>query len=254
MEPDQSDLRRRTMPELSVLMPCLNEADNLPSVVKGLAKVCADAGIDVETLILDDASDDETMRVATELHAQYPALNIRVIHRQEPRRGYGAVVRYGMAYASGRYCTFVAADGVDPIQLIPQCIQELRAGAQLAQISRYLGSRDADTIPFKYKFYQTIFRSLMKLLLRWDIKDSTYAFKVFDRIYVTALGLHSNRFSISPEITFKVLLNGGRIVYIPGSQGIRERGVSKFIFRREGPGYGYVLLRAWLHKLGVLWF
>src|SRR5438045_1755926 len=90
----------RPMPEVSVLIPCLNEAKNLPEVLDRLEDVCVNGDVDVETLILDDASTDETLKVAQELRSRHRPLNIRVVHRFEPRLGFGAIVRYGLAYAA----------------------------------------------------------------------------------------------------------------------------------------------------------
>ena len=65
----------------------------------------------------------------------------------------------------------------------------------------------------------------------------------------------TNNLSIVPEIAFKTYLLGGRIVFVPGSQGFHPKGISQFRFVREATSYGYVLIRAALHKAGVLsWF
>lgn len=241
-------------PELSIIIPCLNEEENIETILSQLLKVMSGTSIAFETLVLDDLSEDTTFKIAQESISKYTDLNIRVIRRYQPRRGYGAIVRYGMAHATGKYCIFVAADGVDPIELIPQFLEKMRNGADLVQCSRYLNQGDATTIPFKYKFYQVIFRFLLRVLLGENIRDSTYAFKMFNKIELMALGLSQNRFSISPEITFKILLSGGKIEYVAAGQGVRARGESKFIFMKEAKGYIYVLLRAWLHRIGILWF
>lgn len=89
------------MPEVSVLIACLNEADHLPPLIERLEKVLISADLDIETVILDDASTDDTIGIARALQAAHPALNIRIIHRFEPRRGYGALIRYGLACATG---------------------------------------------------------------------------------------------------------------------------------------------------------
>jgi glycosyltransferase involved in cell wall biosynthesis len=238
---------------LSVIIPCLNEADNIPSIIAELAKY-ADAAKILETIIVDDSSNDNTRHVAESIVTKYPELNIQVITRPKPRRGYGAVVRFGIENARGRYCTFVAADGVDPIRLLPDYVRVLQEGAQLVQCSRYINPGDDSTIPFTYKFYQKLFRTFQWIALGRQVPDSTYAFKAFDRELVLRLGVSSNRFNISPEIVFKVLLSGGKIVTLPGSQGVRARGVSKFKFRKEGYGYFKVALRAALHRLGIRWF
>lgn len=242
--------------ELSLLVPCLNEEENVEPVLRSLEDLRRRHGLaDLEVVLLDDCSTDNTYARSLECAKLFPALNLRVLRRFEPRRGYGAVLRFGLAHARGTYAVPVAADMVDPIELIPRFLERARQGADLVQCSRYLKDGDADTIPFKYKFYQVIWRALVRLLLGQPIPDTTYAFRLFKRIDMLAVGLQSNRFSISPEILFKTMLLGGRIDYIPAGQGVRQKGKSKFIFTREGFGYGYVLLRAWLHKIRlVLWF
>jgi dolichol-phosphate mannosyltransferase len=247
-------MQKKKNVELSILIPCLNESSNLPIILPKLSNIIIRNNLDAELIILDDASIDDTYDVATKIMSQYDSIPWSVYKRYEPRRGYGAVVRFGLAHASGVYGISVSADDVDPIELIPVFIEEMRAGADLVQCSRYLRDKDADTIPFKYRFYQTIYRKLVELLLGQAIRDSTYSFKMYNRIQIMAMGLTSNRFSISPEITFKILLLGGKIVYIAGSQGTRVYGISKFKFRKEGFGFAWVLLRAFLHRIGILWF
>lgn len=243
------------MPELSIIMPCLNEEETLPAAVEKVNQVVTHASLSVEVIILDDESEDNTLQVAASLIDQYPALHIRVFHRVRRRVGFGAIVRYGMAHATGRYCAFVSADGLDPVELLPEFLKKLRAGTQHVQLSRYLRLEDARTVPRKYRLYQAIYRQAIHLLLRQEIKDSTYGFRAFDRIYVQALGVTSNRFNLCPEITFKVLLSGGKMEYIPGHPTpYLGGGSTKFQLPDESWGHLYVLLRAWLHKLGLYWF
>ena len=239
------------MPELSILIPCLNESRHLPSLIDRFEKVCVGGDLDVETIILDDASSDNTIEVAKALQRKQKDLNIRIIHRFEPRRGFGALIRYGLAYATGRYCLIVAADGAHPIEMLPRYLGEARKGAQLVQCSRYERPKDNENIPKRFKSYQVLYRTMARLLLSWDIRDPTCSFKLVDRIYLLAVGIRSNGLSVIPEIVFKVKLSGGKIVFIPGSQSFRERGISQFSFLGEASSYGYVLLRAWLHYLGV---
>ncbi len=244
------------IPELSILVPCLNEEDNIPSVLEALERLRVEGPIpNLEVLLLDDNSSDNTFARSLQEADKYPLLNVRVLRRPGPRRGYGAIVRFGMAHARGAYVVPVAADMVDPVYLLPDFLKRMRAGGDLVQCSRYLKPGDAATIPFKYKFFQSIWRFLVKTLIGREIPDTTYAFRIFRRADALAYGINSSGFNISPEIFFKTLLRGGRIEYVAEAQGVRQRGVSKFIFKREGPGYAYVLLRAFLHGSGLIhWF
>src|SRR5437764_9061830 len=203
------------MPELSIIMPCFNEEATLPEALEKLNNVITQASLDAEVIILDDESKDATLSLATTLLETYPALRIRIFHRIRHRRGYGAVVRFGMAYATGRYCCFVSADGLDPVELLPEFVKRLRAGAHHVQVTRYARPEDQRNVAPKFRLYQTIYRCLVRILLGKSITDSTYGFRAFHRAYVMALGTSSNRFNICPEITFKMLRSASKMEYVP---------------------------------------
>jgi glycosyltransferase involved in cell wall biosynthesis len=241
--------------ELSILIPCLNEEENIPLILNDLNTMIQKYHLaNIEIFVLDDSSADHTYTKAVELAKRYKDLNIQIVQRYEPRRGYGAIIRFGISIARGKFCVPVSADGVDPIDIIPVMLEKMRKGTSIVQCNRYVDPNDARTIPFKYKFFQSIWRFLIRFLLKENILDTTYSFKMFRRVDVLALGIFSNGFSISPEIFLKALLSQGKIEYIPRGQGTRALGESKFSFVREGFGYSYVLLRAWMHKIGILWF
>lgn len=235
--------------DLTIVVPCLNEVENIIGTLDNVYNTLQGQPLKYEIIVVDDISEDETFAVASQWASQHAGqFPVKVIQRSLHRRGYGAVVRYGAAYGSGRYCIFVSADNVDPVHLIPHMFAEMENGAILAQCSRYIRAGDDSTIPFSYKFYQFFFRIGVRLAIGYSIPDSTYAFKMFRRRELLGVGLSSNRFNISPEITFKSILIGGKVSYVPGAQGVRQGGKSKFIFHKEGLGYGYCLIRAFFHR------
>lgn len=242
--------------DLTIVIPCLNEAENIVSMLDSVRDAVTKQPFSTEIVIVDDKSDDDTYELAMHWREENrDSICVRVILRPLHRRGYGAVVRYGAAHGMGRYCIFVSADAVDPLQLIPRLYDVMEKGAILAQCSRYIQAGDDDTIPFRYKFFQFFFRIGVRIALGQYIPDSTYAFKMFRRRELLGVGLSQNRFSISPEITFKSILMGGTVEYVAGAQGTRMHGISKFIFRKEGVGYAYCLVRAFLHRFKLIyWF
>jgi len=242
--------------DLTIVIPCLNEVENIESTLDRVHTALEGQSFKYEVVVVDDLSEDETFAIASKWAQQHQKeIPIKVITRSLHRRGYGAVVRYGAAYGTGRYCIFVSADNVDPVHLIPQLYAEMEKGAILAQCSRYIRAGDDSTIPFSYKFYQFFFRIGVRIAIGYNIPDSTYAFKMFRRRELLGVGLGSNRFNISPEITFKSILIGGKVSYVPGAQGVRQGGKSKFIFHLEGLGYGYCLIRAFFHRHKLIyWF
>lgn len=243
--------------EMSILVPCYNDEKVLPETIAALNDVVGLNSMNVETLIIDGQSTDNTLEAAKRLITEYPALHIRVFSRRVQFRGFGSMVRYGLAYASGRYSVLISPDGFDPVELLPEFLAKLRAGCQLVQCSRYIREEDARSVSLRFRVFQRIYRFATRLLLGEKITDTTNGFRAFDRNYVQALGTSSNRFNVCPEITFKVLLSGGKIEYIPGRE-VRDpeqqKGTSKFKVRAEFPGYAFILFRAALHRRGISWF
>jgi len=231
---------------VSVLIPCLNEEQNVPSVVDKLVRLLEETEVSGEILIIDDCSDDYTFREAMLLSNRYP--NVHALHKGLPR-GIGHAVRFGIARAHGKVGVVVMGDGVDPIAAIPDFRDEiLERGSDLVLLSRYEQAGDAASIPWSYRFYQAIYRWLARVLVGLPYRDPTYAYRAFDLNFVRGLGLHSGGFEISPEITLKAHLRGGRITELKGQQGRRVSGESKFVFSRQAYGYARVLLVAALAR------
>jgi glycosyltransferase involved in cell wall biosynthesis len=243
-------------PEISVVIPCLNEEKNLPKLYQKIDKDLT-GRCDFEIVLIDDCSTDNTFKLAKELSNQYKSsFKSVLLQRSPPKRGYGSVVRFGIAHANGKFCIPVSADVVDPIELIPQFYDILKSEEfGVVQCNRYSDKKHYKNLPIKNKFYHFFYRRLVKFLINRDLQDPTYSFKMFNRIDVLSMGISSNKFCISPEISFKFSLTGKKTYHYGSSQGEREFGVSKFNFLGEGLGFIHVLIRAILHKqFKILWF
>lgn len=238
-------------PDLSLIIPALNEEQNLRSLVEKLETMLDKNNLSAEILIVDDCSDDYTFKEALEIEKQHG--RVRALHKGLPR-GIGGGIGYGIAHAQGRMGVVVMGDGVDPIETIPEFKKRiLDEGNHLALLSRYMAPEDSHTIPLAYKICHSGFRFCSRLLIGIELKDMTYAYRAFDLSYVKNLNLESRGFEISPEITLKTHLYGGRICEIKGSQGRRIKGESKFTFTKSGPGYVRILLKAFLYRLTRKW-
>jgi dolichol-phosphate mannosyltransferase len=239
-----------------VIVPARNDAAVLPKTIHDLDRVIAQASIFGEVLIIDDASDDDTVQVAQRLAEECPNLHIRIFTRDAIRLSFGGLIRFGMAHASGRYCAIVSSDGTDPVELLPEMLKRLRNGATMVVCSRYIRPEDTRRVGRSYQIYQRIYRTCARTLLRQEVTDSTYGFRAFNRVYIQAVGTSANRFNIFPEMTFKVLGSGGRIEYLSGApQPVGVGGSEKFKLPNEIFGYAGVLGRAALHRAGAWrWF
>lgn len=239
-------------PFVTVIIPCLNESKNICQAIDKVNKYIKD--IDGEILVIDDRSDDSTYELALNHINSNKYNNVRIITRDLERRGYGAVIRYAMAISNAKFVLLYSADMVDPIHLLPKMISYTDK-YDLIQVSRYLDDKDSESIPFTYKFFQFFYRIFVRITIGKKIKDSTYAFKLFNRSKILALGIASSRFSISPEILFKTILSGYKVKFIKGSQSTRIKGKSKFNFWLEAPGFTNCLMRSFLHRKRIIfWF
>lgn len=241
--------------ETSIVIPTLDDAATLSPTVERLNRVIASTSAAAEVLIVDAGSRDGTLTTAAELADRFPLLHMRVLVRDRARSGFGSLVRLGVAYSQGRFCVLVMPDARDPLELIPKMVDELRAGAHLVLCSRFEQHDGVPNLPRRFVVYQTIYRRAIRLMLGVDIPDSTYGFRAFNRTFVQALGLTGRRMSVCSEITFKVMLAGGKMARVPGGPtGPMLSEQSKFRLGNELGGYALTLVRARLHRLGLGWF
>lgn len=240
-----------TFPEISIIIPCLNEEQNIPVLVDKLLGMVATFELSAEVLIVDDCSDDYTFKEALLLEKKHS--NVKALHKGLPR-GIGTAIRFGIKHASGKMGVVVMGDLVDPLQAIPDFREKIIGEHySLALLSRYIDPMDSKNIPLSYRFYQFWFRLFCRYLIGVQVRDITYAFRGFDLEWVKRLQLESDGFEISPEITIKSWLSGGRICEIKGRQGRRISGESKFFFSAEGLGYARILLKGVLARFTGKW-
>jgi dolichol-phosphate mannosyltransferase len=241
--------------ETSVLVPTLEDARTLAATLEELNGIIVATGVATEVIVVDANSQDGTVAVATEMADRLPLLHMRILVLDRDESGFGRLIRLGMAYAQGRHCFIVMPQARDPLEQLPKMLAELRKGTHLVLCSRYENTAGTSSVPSRFRAYQAIYRRAIRVVLGEDIPDSTYGFRGFNRTFVLALGLTARSMAVCPEITFKVLLAGGVVSRVAGSQsGPTLHEQSKFRLRNELGGYVRVLGRAGLHRLGVHWF
>src|SRR6185436_8398872 len=136
------------VPELSVIVPAYREAQNLPMVCERLLAALDPAGFSYEVLLVDDASPDDTFRVAAEQMWRSP--RIRAFTKPLPR-GMGNAIRYGLQRARAPVVAITMGDGSDEVSRIPEMFARVRhQGYGLAIGSRYRYRVNYATVPRLY--------------------------------------------------------------------------------------------------------
>lgn len=241
------------MNELSVIVPCVSTSEPLPRCIDDLARYLMENPSDIDLVVVTNPSVSSPEKILEYGRTKYPWLKLTVLQRSGHKVSFGALTRFGVAHSASRYAVIVSPYGEDDLSIIPMMLAKIRGGAQVVQATRYTKSEDARRVPFKFRAYQNIYRTLTRALLGHDITDSTYGFKMFDRAFIQALGLTQNGYSICPEITLKTLLAGGKVDYI--SSVMKPSPMNKdFKLAREGLGYFWLLVRGAAHRAGILWF
>lgn len=242
------------MSELSVITLCLSTLEPLPRFIDNIARYLMANPSDIDLVMVINKTAEDPEAIIEYARKQYPWLKLVMLQRNGGgRRSYGALVRFGIAYSTSRYVVLVSPYGEDDLSIIPEMLRKIRQGVQVVQAVRYSSTEDADKVPFKFRLYQEIYRFLTKIFLGFLINDSTYGFKMFDRAFIQALGLNQNGYSLSPEITLKALLAGGKVEYI--SSRMQEVPPHRdFKLYREGLGYLWLLVRGFGHRINILWF
>ena len=123
-------------PEVSVVMPCLNEEAAIGACIENIRRTFDQAGLDGEIVVCDNGSTDRSVAIAE-------AMGARVVH--QPERGYGNAYLKGFDSARGRYLVMGDADDTYDFTLIPEFLKALREGGNaFVTGSRYLGGGDAN--------------------------------------------------------------------------------------------------------------
>lgn len=120
-------------PHLSIIVPALNEAPNLPALAERIDRALA--GKSYEVLIIDDNSRDNTVDVCKELSTKFP---LRLIVRENPTNGLSGAVLHGIGESRGARIVVMDADLQHPPEKIPELLAALDSGADFALGSRYI--------------------------------------------------------------------------------------------------------------------
>jgi glycosyltransferase involved in cell wall biosynthesis len=199
---------------VSVVIPALNEAENLPHVLPRIPRWVH------EILIVDGQSIDGTAEVARRLRP-----GIRIVDQEG--RGKGAALRSGFKHATGDVLVMLDADGsMDPAEL-PAFIGSLLAGADMAKGSRFLQGGGTRDMPFYRKWGNRCFVLLVNVLFGAKYSDLCYGYSAFWSDKLPSLNLDSDGFEIETVINVRALRAGWRVIEVPSFEAARVYGTGR---------------------------
>ncbi len=193
--------------ELTILMPCLDEAATVACCVEKARRFLERAAIAGEVLIADNGSSDDSAALAE-------AAGARVIHAAE--RGYGAALRAGIEAARGKYVIMGDADDSYDFSRLEAFVEKLREGFPLVMGNRFKGGIRPGAMPPLHRYLGNPVLSFVgRLFFRTGVGDFHCGLRGFDRERILALGLRTPGMEFASEVVVKAALAGWRIAEVP---------------------------------------
>ena len=193
--------------ELTVVLPCLNEAETLAVCIRKAKASIAGLGIDGEVVIADNGSTDGSQDIAR-------AEGARVV--DVPIRGYGAALTAGIADAEGEFVIMGDADDSYDLSNLGPFVEALRGGADLVMGNRFAGGIEPGAMPALHRYLgNPVLTAVGRILFRSPVKDFHCGLRGFRREAILELDLRTTGMEFASEMVVKATLNKLNIVEVP---------------------------------------
>lgn len=206
----RSEMAQPETIEVSVVMPCLNEADTLATCIRKAMTAMAAAGIRGEVIVADNGSSDGSQQIAESLGARLVPVT---------KRGYGSALMGGIVAAKGRYVIMGDADDSYDFGEVPRFVEKLREGYDLVQGCRLPaggGQIMTDAMPWLHRWIGN--PALTFLVRSWfpvKIHDVYCGLRGFSKAFYQRLNQQCVGMEFATEMIIRAHLFGGKVAEIP---------------------------------------
>jgi glycosyltransferase involved in cell wall biosynthesis len=241
------------LPLVSVVIPCLNEAENIESCVSAALEAIVRMGVNGEVVVADNNSEDDSARLAEKAGA-------RVV--VERRRGYGSAYLAGFAASRGRYIVMADADLTYDFDEIPRFVAALQEGAEMV-IGDRMDNIQPGAMPWLHQYIgNPILTGLLNLFFRTGISDAHCGMRAVRSEVLPRLDLRTTGMEFASEMVIRAAKENLKIAEFPIEYHPRG-GESKLSSFRDGwrhlrfllvhsPNHLFILPGAVLAGLGTL--
>lgn len=193
--------------ELSIIMPCLNEAETLAVCISKAQKYLAESGVSGEIVIGDNGSTDGSQAIAEKLGAR--VINI-------PIRGYGAALFGAVTAARGIYCIMGDSDDSYDFEHLDAFVEKLREGYDVVMGNRFAGGIKEGAMPWKNRYIgNPILSAIGKVLFHADVDDFHCGLRGFSKRAFERLDLRTTGMEFASEMVIKATLMRMRMTEVP---------------------------------------
>jgi hypothetical protein len=194
------------VPLVSVVIPCLNEAENIEECVRAALEAIHSMGVPGEVVVADNNSEDDSARLAA-------AAGAKVVI--EHRRGYGSAYLAGFAASTGRYIVMADADLTYDFNEIPRFVAEMEAGAEMV-IGDRMDNIQPGAMPWLHRYIgNPILTGLLNLMFSTGIKDAHCGMRAVRREVLPRLDLRTTGMEFASEMVIRASKEKLRIAEFP---------------------------------------
>ena len=181
-------------PLVSVVIPCLNESENIEQCVSAALAALRDMGVRGEVVVADNGSEDDSAALAERAGAHVVV---------EPRRGYGSAYLAGFAASSGRYIVMADADLTYDFNDIPRFVAALEGGAEMV-IGDRMDNIQPGAMPWLHRYVgNPILTGLLNLFFRTGVKDAHCGMRAVRRDVLPKLDLRTTGMEFASEMVIR---------------------------------------------------
>ncbi len=193
--------------EVSVVMPCLNEAETLATCIEKAQKSLRELNVSGEIVIADNGSTDGSQEIARSLGAH--VVNVSA-------KGYGNALMGGIAAAEGKYVIMGDADDSYEFSSLGPFIEQLRAGYELVMGNRFRGGIKAGAMPPLHRYLgNPVLTFVGRLFFHSPVGDFHCGLRGFSKAAITRLDLRTTGMEFASEMVVKATLQKMRIAEVP---------------------------------------
>jgi hypothetical protein len=204
---DEVAREQRCSPTLTILMPCLDEAETIGSCIRKAQTFLRRAGIQGEVLVADNGSTDGSIEIARGFGARVVPV---------PVRGYGAALQGGIAAATGKFVVMGDGDESYDFSDLSAFVRALEGGADLVMGNRFRGGIAQGAMPFLHRYLgNPVLTWLGRLLFNAPVGDFHCGLRGFRRDAIRSLGLRTTGMEFASEMVVQAALAGLRIAEVP---------------------------------------
>jgi len=203
----QAERKPPTAIEVSIVMPCLNEAETLAACIRKAQGAIEKQDLAAEIIVADNGSTDGSQAIARELGA-------RVI--DVPRRGYGSALIGGIAAAQGRFVIIGDADDSYDFAAIGPLVDMLRKGYDLVMGNRFTGGIQAGAMVWSHRWVgNPVLTFIGRVFFRTPVGDMHCGLRGFRKEAIDSLRLRTTGMEFASEMVIKASLRQLRIAEVP---------------------------------------